>query len=484
MRLIFGTLAIALALTLVSAAKAQDGNAAPPTNQENQQDPKTNAIPTDDAAAKQLMDALDQLIPGDLDDKSERYKKLTQAIVEFRSRKPLDAEKIFEEISKTEKTFPPKTLMMAGLFFAVNDATRGRALLEKTTLDYPEYPATYAGFARMAINTGRVTDADALLRLMKTKIEGASWTKDQMEQFQIEWLDIMTDVAIARSKLDEANNHLIQLKTILPDNGKIPLRQAEVAFKQEKVADAIKFLDQARAKQDNVLASPLVIANWYRAANKLDKLEEWITKASTDHPDDKNVQVEYARWLIEKGKLSKANIWISKAVQGGANEYTTTYMKGQIAFLKQSYDLAELHFSRIHNAQPANVDAANLLALSLVESGNLDKQRKALELATVSVRMNPQNISSISVLGWIFLKTGNAQQAAAHLGKVTQANRIPPESAYFVAKFLADQNRTADAIKVLRAIDVNQGVFLYRAQADALLTKLTGGAGQPNQPKK
>ncbi len=452
--------------------KPPTGSQQPPATQP--QTPASQAQQRQKEQLKQrLVSAMNQLIPGETKQGSPRAKQLDQVAELFATGKMKECKDAVDAIVQADKTFPPTNLIFASLFFAVNNGNAGRQFLEKAATETPEYPATYAGFARIAVNQNRVTDADALVAMMKTKFDAGTWSKDQNKQFRIEFLDIKTDIAMRRDQLDQANAYLVELAKLLPDDSRVPLRQARVSFQKNDVDQTIKYLEKARTGNENeILVAPLMLANWYRQRGDFENLTKWIETASQKHKDDKNVQLEYARWLIEQQKLNKANIWVSNAEKNGANEVTTTFMKGQIAFLKQNYDVAEMHFAKIHTAQPSNVDAANLLALALIESQNEGKRRRALELARISVGIAPKNSASVSVLGWVYHKLGNTQSAAQHLNPVAQQRRLSPESAYFVAQFLADQGNDKNAMMYLNAISNNPGIFLYRRQADSLKQKL------------
>ena len=422
---------------------------------------------------KRLMGAMEQLIPGELKPGSERSKQLENVANLFAQGKAKDCKTALDAIVQADKTFPPTNLIFASLFFAVNNGNAGRQFLEKAATENPEYPATYAGFARIAINQNRVTDSDALMVMMKSKIDAGQWNEEQAKQFRVEYLDIKTDIAMRRNQLDQAGKFLEELAKIIPKDNRVPVRQARVCFQEKKLDEAIAFLNKARqGKEEEVIVPALMIANWYRQSNDYENLAKWIEKAAAEHEDDKNVQVEYARWLVEQQKLNKANIWITRAEKNSANEIATTFMKGQIAFIKKNFDVAEMHFHRIHTAQPGNLDATNLLALSLVESNNPTKQRKALELAKISVGVAPKNAAAVSVLGWVLYKLGDIPKAAQQLNPISQQRRLSPESAYFVAQFLADQGRPKNALLFLDAISENPGIFLYRRQADELKQKL------------
>jgi len=447
-----------------------------PSSQKQEQ---SESSATPDQMKRRMLDAIDKLIPGKLDPSAESTVALNKVGDLFLQRKFDEAKKALDAVVASDKTLPPSSFLLAGMLFAVQEAKAGVSQLEIAAKENPNYPSIYSVFARIAINGNRITDADALLAMMKTKTDTGNWSDIQKEQFEIEYLDALVDVFIKRQDFETANQSLERLAVLLPKVGKVQLRMAQIAFDQDKIDTAVQHLNDARSKDDSILVAPLIISNWFQQKQDKKNVESWITKASEEFPNDLDVQLNYATWLMQKAQYSKAAVWIGKAESNGAGLMQVANMKGQVAFLREQFDLAEMHFAKVREAQPANVDASNLLALSLVESGNADKMRRALEIASVTVNAQQgKNLSSVAVFGWVLFKNGDAQRASQQFSQVVNTKQMPNEASYFVAKFLENLKRYDEALRILDTVDIEMGTFLYRNQAAALKKKLEEEVGR------
>ena len=147
-------------------------------------------------------------------------------------------------------------------------------------------------------------------------------------------------------------------------------------------------------------------------------------------------------------------------------------IKGQIAFSRRSYPVAEKHFDKVHQGRPNDAEASKMLALSLIDSTDPQKQQRALELAQINQRSNPQNAALMATLGWVYFRLGKIKEAEAAFQRVAATGSVPPNSAYFLAQYLASRQRPDVARELLEAAIASRQFFMYRARAEELLAQL------------
>ena len=473
---------LALSACLLNVSAAQNLTDADPQDSAGALDEGSTSATGNSAAAErsidQLVSSMDNMIPGNLEPDSDRM-KLLRAVAELFLQRDLQAsrEKL-GEAAKADSSLPPADLLMSAMLFTVNNSQIGVGFLEEAAKNDPEYPSTYAGFARIALNANRVTDAVALLAFMKQKIEAGSWNELQQEQFETEYLDAISDVHSRRGDFERAKQDLKRLAELVPENGRVQVRIARIAFSEDDVEQAVQLLESAREKSPELLVPPLIISNWFKQQENSDLQAQWMEKASEQFPDDLDVQMNFCEWLISQAQYSKASIWAERAAQNGANSLDIANIKGRIAFIRQQYELAELSFAKIHKEQPANVDAANLLALSLVESGVPNKMRRALDLISMNVKAQQSpNVGSIAVLGWVLLKNGDVNGAGQQLSQLARLQQVPDEASYFLARLLVQVQRDSDALRILGGINTDNGSLLYRTQIQELQKELRDKLG-------
>ena len=114
----------------------------------------------------------------------------------------------------------------------------------------------------------------------------------------------------------------------------------------------------------------------------------------------------------------------------------------------------------------------NQLALSLLERGDDNGKRRALEFAQLNSKLNPKSPEILATLGWIHYQSGRTGEALKELN-VALGNGPPgPEPAYYGAMVLKDQHHVNEALKLLEVALAAESAFAYRQEARELQTKL------------
>src|SRR4029077_7955744 len=129
-------------------------------------------------------------------------------------------------------------------------------------------------------------------------------------------------------------------------------------------------------------------------------------------------------------------------------------------------------FEGLNHSAPADTAIADLLALTLVEQDDSAKKLRGLQLAEVSARQAPQSAEAIATLGWAHYRSGHLDEATRLLRAAVASGRASGDTAYFLARVLADQGQTDSARKLLLAATTAAGSFAFREDAKKLLASL------------
>ena len=102
------------------------------------------------------------------------------------------------------------------------------------------------------------------------------------------------------------------------------------------------------------------------------------------------------------------------------------------------------------------------------------------------MKQNPKGAGGYAVFGWCLYKLGRADEAERAYNLVISGGQITSDSAYFIARLLADKQRYEDAHKLLAAaVGAKHGLFVYRADAKVLLAEVAKKVpAKPEEPKK
>ncbi|MFT5300634.1 MAG: putative Zn-dependent protease [Mariniblastus sp.] len=418
-----------------------------------------------------LVIELDNLIPGSIQEDPEQKKVVEEAVTAFQLRDANRVIEILEIQNAKDPDFPPTDLLLAGLTFATNDTQSGRVLLERAGIKYPNSPAVYSAFARLAINEGRTVDGLALLEKMTRTLVDTKLSEKAKAFYNMQLLDGMSDVAMRQLRFDDARKYLSELRRLFPQNSKALMVSAELEFKEKNIDKAVEFLKQLRARIPQTRSPETIIGSWYQRINEPAEAKTWILKAASNYPKNPQVQLEVAAWAVNEELFPTASAAIKQAEINGETPLSKS-LKAKIAFANGSYAIAESHYEALSKMQPDNIDSANMYALSLIESNEPNKKKLALEIANRNFRALPNNVVSQATLGYINLRMGDVEQAKAALGRALQTNNASPEIRYFGATVLKAINQPENARTVLQSALDHKGLFLYRTPAQKLMSEL------------
>ncbi len=462
--------AVSLGKPIALVVRAQDTKQAEPAaaNAAAQADEATKQSEQNiQAMAQRLVAAMDQLIPGEFAADAPLPKQLQEAATLLLRGDPKTASENLEKLVNENPTLPPWPLLLAAMHFSMNQAEPGRLGLERAAVDFPDYPGVYTALARLSINEGWWASSMALLAQLRQKIDSGTWSDEQKKHFDLEYLDALSDTAIGQRRLEDARKHLTELQGKLPENASVPFRLGDIDFRQEKFDDSLENLAKARALDATLYPPELVLYQWSTRQNKTEDAERWIKSAAEKFPEEKIVQVEYSRFLLERAELAEAAKWIERAEKSGANSAITRFLKAQISFLRRSYTAAEADFNELALQNPNDIAVRNMLALCLIESDDPVKQQKAIEIASTNLRFNPNNAQLASTMGWVFYRLGNTQQAKQILSQVASLPNFPSDTGYYMAQMLMDEGNDEGAAKLLTDCLNARGLFSYRLRAEA-----------------
>ena len=433
-------------------------------------------------AFDQLVTELDNLIPGEMTADSPQKKVVEDAVTAFQLRDAARVIEILNAQAAIDKEFPPTDLLLAALSFAIQDAKSGRVLLERAGQQNPDNPAIYSAFSRLAINEGRIVDAQALLEKMASVMSKQTLSATSKEFYNLQFLDGMTDVAMRQQRLDDARGFLATQRKLAPNNPKVLMVSAELEFKENNLPKSMEYLAQLRTQVPQTRIPETIIASWFQRTGNLEEARKWVMTASEKYASNPQVQLEVASWAVNEEDFPLASASIKKAEVNGEVPLSKS-LKAKIAFANGSYAVAESHYESLTRLQPDNFDASNMYALCLIESNDEAKRTKALEIANNNFRSLPNNVVSQAALGYIQLRMGDIEQAKSALGRALQSNNASPEIRFFGASVLRELKQPENAKVVLEAALKHQGLFLYRSQAERLLKAVVAEL-PPSAPEK
>ncbi|MFN5323238.1 MAG: tetratricopeptide repeat protein [Planctomycetota bacterium] len=445
------------------------------TNQSGSPQTSAESDPNRVALLERLTAEVAALTPGNLEQPPELKSEVTAAVTLLLEGKVEPARQKLDELRAKHPELPPVQLTLAAVYFAINNNQEGLRLLEEAATGHPDLPTIYNAFSRLAIAQRRRTDALALLDKARAKIDSGKWSELERGHFELAWLDAMSDLMMMRRDFGEARKYLDQILSRKPEDPRTVMRLAEVDFSQDKQADCLKGLQRFSELNPERPSPELMMATLLAASKRLPEADEWVEKARKAQPENPKVLIDYANWMLDREKFTEASSALEALQKVNPDQPAGSLLRAKVAFAGRDYAEAERLLGELRVSDPGNPDVANLWAMALAENPEQSKRQRALEVAAQNAQLQPQNPVAAAILGWVLFRQDDLNQAREWFGRASQSQRLTPEMAYFLAKFLQSSGQKEQALQLVTQALEQPGLFLYRTSARELRKELIGG---------
>jgi tetratricopeptide (TPR) repeat protein len=421
--------------------------------------------------------------------------EVEQAYELFKANKvPEAVDKLAKAAKSNPNLSPPKVYIAQWLFQAGNGAA-ARTAMEQALAEDPKHPEGYLQNANFAFNDGRLTEAVLNLRAALELSADARWDAEQKKRFAREARNGLVDVCGARGDHAAAKEYALEMLNADPKNGPLRSRLGAIVFRLDKPAEAEKEFAQAFADDPTIDPPELQLAGLWqqralaepdaaRQAAHLEKVEQWLKAAVSNHPKSAKPPREYGLWLLNGGKADAAGPYFDAATKIDPTGKDTAVARAVWLLHKKDHAAAEPLLEGAYRDTPGDLNALSFLCLCLCETGDDKKKKRAVDLADTLVRQNPKAAGGYAVLGWCQYKVGRKDEAEKALNAVLSAGQISYDAAYFIARLLADKEKFEDANKLLAGATGRHGLFVYRTDAKALLAEVAKKVPEKKDDKK
>jgi tetratricopeptide (TPR) repeat protein len=402
----------------------------------------------------------------------------------FKAGKFDEALKELQALAKADPKQPPARVTMADWFFQAGQGQPARLNLEAAAAEDPAHPSVYLLNGSFAFGEGRITDTILSCQTVLQLINNPRWDKAQRDRFEREAHTGLARAFEVRGDWSSAQGHLAEILKDDPKNGPARQRLATCLFRLGKPNEAFAELQKAYADDPASELPELRMAALATDPKEPAKAEEWLKKAVANHPKNAGAFRSYAGWLLDAGKPDAAQQYLDQVLKLDPTSRETRAVQGIMARYRKNLPEAEKVFESLHHDYPNYPLGAWNLALVLADSGDKDKQRRAVEVAEAEVRRNQKMAEGYAVLGWTYYKAGRLDDAEKALAPLAQVGVPSRDAAYFLARVLFDKGRFEDAEKALKAAESARGGFVYRDEARALLAEVEKKVPKKDEKKK
>jgi tetratricopeptide (TPR) repeat protein len=364
--------------------------------------------------------------------------------------------------------------MLAELFLSSDQRAVGRAVLEQAAAENPKYPGVYVASANQALAEGRRLDAVVLYEKAEALAQTEKLPQRQKRLILSQCRARLAAIAEERRDWPAAEAAIKAWLELDPKNGALRERLARALFHQNNEDAALAELEQAVKDDPSLKPAEVNLGLLLAEKGDLSEAVKRMQAAAARSPDDARTRLELGHCLLEQGRIAEAKACAEAAQKLDGSLRALKVLNGAIALRSKDFPEAERQYQALVNDSPEDSVARDRLALALVEQSSADKKRRALELANVNARLNPNAAGPLSTLGWVYYRLGRADEAERVLRGVMSGTAPRPDAAYYLGRMLSEQGHKEEAKKLLElALRAPGGELTFRQDAEKYLDQLT-----------
>ena len=401
-----------------------------------------------------------------------RFSDVGEAIKRFSSNDLLGATTFLEAARQKNKSLPPVNLMLAKMHFLSGNAPSGQASLEQAVTEDGTDPEPYLILGEQAFQVGQTIIADALFNRAVDLATAYEANPKRKRNFEIRARAGRASIAERRTNWTQAEADLRAWLQVEPDSANAHERLGQVLFMQDKASEGYTSFVEAH-KLNEKLPNPLVAAAlMYDRLDKPAEAQQSFERAYAENKTDETTLLAYSQWLIKQGDIPKAETILASAQKAAPKSANVWLLSGVAAKMAGKPGPAEQFLMQALNLAPSNRDVYNQLALLLIEQPEPEKKNRAREFAAINHRLNENNPDVNVTLAWVLFQLKQSRQATAALQSAFQKGALSADANFLVAKLLIQRGDNENAKKFLDAALAFKGIFVQRAEAEALREQL------------
>ncbi len=424
-------------------------------------------------------------------------KEIQQAITSYQSGNFAATRASLEKAKELEPSLAPVDVMVARLHFLAGQMPNGRATLEMAVINHPDDPEPYLIFAEEALGANRVTDAVLLYEKAVKLIKTFSSNDLRKENFKLRTRAGLAGIAERRNQWSDAVVHLQAWIKEKPDSATAYTRLAQALFMSREGDDdaqlqkTIEAFGNAQKIEPKISSPNVLVSQLYGRLYARDKNETYREMADTymkraleSDGDALSTVVSAASWALDDGRLDEADSLLTKARLLDSSNHSVALLSGVVARIKKDHKAAEEYLLAALQAKLGDWTTANQLVLALVDQGDAEKNKRALDYAMQIAQKNATNANASATLGWVYYQMNDQANANKFFGNAARigGTNLNSDSRYFLARAIFDKgtNNNAAAQQLTAAL-AGARLFMYRTEAQALLDKIavTPGTAPP-----
>jgi tetratricopeptide (TPR) repeat protein len=231
------------------------------------------------------------------------------------------------------------------------------------------------------------------------------------------------------------------------------LHKAIESFQKGDYEQALKFLQAAAKKREDLIPPRLILAKLFLLHNQIKQGRDVLEQAAVESPEHPEIYLIFGRLALQEGRLTDARLHFDTAAElARSKQWPLQLQEGFLrdahagraseAEQRRSWSDAQTALTAWLKLEPKNGQARQRLGAALFRQGKHDQGRREMEQA---MQDDPKLEPAAIALGWLYTEIGQQDQAAQWMEAAVKEAPKDFRAHLSHARWLLEQNRAEEA---------------------------------------
>ena len=377
------------------------------------------------------------------------------------------------KLRESNAALPQPDLVIVWLLLSERKLVEAKARLEVLAARLPRDPEVVVTLGQMALAEQRFADAAAQFERAALLAMPEAWDEKQRRKLAFSIFHHLAITYERQGRWTDIKPVLATIIQLAPKNPSYRIRLALAHLHLSETKEAKAMLEDAAGMTAGATPPELLMAEVAHSAGKPVEAKASIEEALKKYPDNSNVHLWHAEWMLLASDSDRAAVSLANANRLGESSSRYWIPRGQLLLMRGEFAGAVKAFRNALvelNKEPdksRRIAIESLLVLALTCEPQDDQNREAIELAEKHALENSHHPNLVGTLGWVYLKRGRVAEAEQLLNRVIE---MSPELSADLCFFVADLYHTMDqpdqaSLFLKKASEAKGSVFLMKASA-------------------
>ncbi|WP_197170877.1 tetratricopeptide repeat protein [Novipirellula aureliae] len=390
---------------------------------------------------------------------------LKEAQIYVRENEIEKARESLKRYAEKKPDSPHPEIILSQLLAGAGRGAEAGEVIESLAAENPDRMDVRLFFARNAIAQSRWYDGWTHLQMAAAAKKSERWSEEYKSQLDDDRMRLLAAYHEDRGQLEKADA-IYESLARKPDVSADALTAfGRVRFRLDDKVMARKAFDRAFELDPTREVPALSMALLYDLEKKSNEAERQF-RSAINHPNQKGAErakIGFARWLLWNNRPADILDVLAGPFESAEANGERLVLQAMAKRMNGDFSGAIEILSPIHQQNPTQLTVGNEMALAMIESKDERLRSRALQIAQLMVRNNPNRTDCWATLGWVQFRLGDITSAKDSFSRAVSGGGISRDTAWHLSQLQSQLGNQEQAEQLLESAKVSKGPFFSEA---------------------